>query len=394
MKIVHLMYWYIQNMGYQENFLPAEQKKLGHDIIIITSNRLPYFQAFNIKSRFQKSGKIWDKGVLIERLPVVVESKKHGLIIVKGIRKKLKEYKPDIVHVHGTFTSISIQSILFQKKIGYQLFIDDHSHVKNLDLNNILIKIAIWFGVKFFYFYKNRIKSLLPVAVCSFKILNTFFKDFKKELLPLGANNQLFQPDLRERERIRKKYDIGSNDVLLITSGKLNFDKDIDILIKAFNLVNEKKSYKLMIIGNGTKSYMDFLNSLINQNLNSKVKFIDFMKNAELNQYYNAADIGIWPGDPTISVLEAISAGLPVIVPDKDDAYTVLVENRAVSTFKRKNVSSLVTSIDLLSIDEERKKIRENGQLLIKEELNWHQIAKSSIEIYKKYVAQKSYLQK
>ena len=46
MKIVHVMNWYIPNMGYQENFLPSEQKKLGYDVEIITSDRIPSFKEF------------------------------------------------------------------------------------------------------------------------------------------------------------------------------------------------------------------------------------------------------------------------------------------------------------------------------------------------------------
>jgi hypothetical protein len=52
MKIVHVMNWYIPNMGYQENILPAEQKKLGHEVYIITSDRIPHYSGYdrNVRS--------------------------------------------------------------------------------------------------------------------------------------------------------------------------------------------------------------------------------------------------------------------------------------------------------------------------------------------------------
>jgi len=58
MKIVHLMSWYMPNMGYQENYLPAEQKKLGHDVEIITSDRYTPFLSFGEK--FVRDKFCWD----------------------------------------------------------------------------------------------------------------------------------------------------------------------------------------------------------------------------------------------------------------------------------------------------------------------------------------------
>ena len=48
MKIVHVMSWYIPNMGYQENYLPTEQKKRGHDVEIITSDKIPPYGGFEL----------------------------------------------------------------------------------------------------------------------------------------------------------------------------------------------------------------------------------------------------------------------------------------------------------------------------------------------------------
>ena len=37
MKIVHIQQYFNEGFGYQENVLPYYQKKLGHDVIMITS---------------------------------------------------------------------------------------------------------------------------------------------------------------------------------------------------------------------------------------------------------------------------------------------------------------------------------------------------------------------
>ncbi|GAJ21945.1 unnamed protein product, partial [marine sediment metagenome] len=46
-RILHIMNYYIPGMGYQENYLPAEQKKLGLFPFIITSDRYPPIQHYD-----------------------------------------------------------------------------------------------------------------------------------------------------------------------------------------------------------------------------------------------------------------------------------------------------------------------------------------------------------
>ena len=42
MRIVHVNQFYIPGLSYQENILPHEQAKLGHEVWILTSDRLPH----------------------------------------------------------------------------------------------------------------------------------------------------------------------------------------------------------------------------------------------------------------------------------------------------------------------------------------------------------------
>jgi len=48
--------------------------------------------------------------------------------------------------------------------------------------------------------------------------------------------------------------------------------------------------------------------------------FHDFADRSELSQIYNAADIGVWPGDPSITVLEALATGLACLLPVGEEA--------------------------------------------------------------------------
>lgn len=80
------MNWHIPHMGYQENFLLAEQQKLGHEVFIVTSDRIPLFKGFEntfwciSNDRIVSKGKFEEKGVTIFRLSRIFEIRDGGII--------------------------------------------------------------------------------------------------------------------------------------------------------------------------------------------------------------------------------------------------------------------------------------------------------------------------
>jgi glycosyltransferase involved in cell wall biosynthesis len=396
MKIVHVMNWYIPNMGYQENILPAEQKKLGHEVYIITSDRIPHYSGYDrnvgkiVGDRVIGGGVYQANGVTIYRLPTVMDVQNGGQVIVKGLHRLLKELKPDVVQAHGTFELITLQVILYSKRLGYRIFVDDHSNVDNFHLNTLPKKIYIQFVKLVYHFYINRISMFFPVSYASWDLLKRVLgiSEHQLELLPLGANTVRFHKSIELRNLGRNELGIKESENLILTAGKLHEQKDMEYLIKAVSYVNDAvPSIKLLIIGNGTQQYMDELKDLVNNlELSKKVIFMDFAPNNDLPKYYNAGDIGVWPGNCSITVLEAVATSLPVVIPDEDLNYKILFDNQAVVGFERRNVNSLAHAIlELLNNSRLRNDVIDNSLKLFLETLSWKGIALKSTNIYKKF---------
>ncbi|MGE5403259.1 MAG: glycosyltransferase family 4 protein, partial [Candidatus Doudnabacteria bacterium] len=164
--------------------------------------------------------------------------------------------------------------------------------------------------------------------------------------------------------------------------------KEIGILIDALNTVVQKNDgVKLLLIGNGAKDYMDKIRkSISDKNLKDHVLFIDFIPYKELPLYFNAADIGVWPGTPTITIIDAIAAGLPVIIAAYDGAFTHIFENNAAIGFQKGDAEDLSKNIiELLNDGELRNKISENCLELSTKMLSWSKIAQRSISAYSNY---------
>jgi len=397
LKIVHVMNWYIPGLGYQENILPVEQKKLGHEVNIITSDRFPYYRGYEnhigkIKgNRIMRTGCFSDNDVNIYRLPCIFELKRHGETFLIGLKKHLMKLQPDIVHAHGTFSPLTLLTIHYCKNIGIPIVIDDHSHEDNFFLHSLITNIYLKIVKKFYNIYIQNISFFLPVTYSSSDIIKSTLTIPKEkiEILHLGANTHIFKKSKKSKKEGRTEIGIEDDEVLIISSGKFTESKDIHVLIKAFVSICRKYSnVKLLLVGNGSKEYMRYLKELVDTfDIKDEVIFHDFVVNIELPKFYNAADIGVWPGDHTITAIEAAATGLPVIIPLYNPAYLILFNNQSAIGFERGNINSLYEKISMLIEDtKKREKISTQALRIVEKELSWEIIAKKSLQIYIKAI--------
>lgn len=165
--------------------------------------------------------------------------------------------------------------------------------------------------------FPGRYKSFLGVLDKADKVIvhstfnktqliaeNQNLKDI--ELIYLGQNFKVSD----------KVKDFNFDKIKLICVSHLNEQrKNIDILIKAVKIVNEKTEIELVIAGDGVlkNNYEKLVHEL---SLTANVKFAGTKTQAELNDMYDNADIFILPSYPEafgIVFIEAMAKGLPVI---------------------------------------------------------------------------------
>jgi len=239
----------------------------------------------------------------------------------------------------------------------------------------------------FYRVYGRRVSFWMPTQYASEQLLQSLFavpRD-KMEVTPLGVDTSCFAKSEKSRALGRAQMGVRADDTLIVTAGKLNESKDIDTLIKAFcQVASEADNVYLLVLGNGPEAYMRKIRVLANKgNLANKIIFKDFAPHHELPMYYNAADLGVWPGNPSITVIEAIATGLPVILPQHELAYGILFRNGAALGFKRGDPSSLAESaLKLLYDSNSKSQITSHALALVEDVLAWNRIAQRSIDIY------------
>jgi len=378
-------------MGYQENFLPLEQKKIGCDVEIITADRIPAFKEFrheiHDEDRLIGEGLFEDNGIKIHRLPVLLEYKGSNQVILKGLKSKLRELKPDIVHAHGEIFPVTLQAMIYCKRLGFKLFVDCHSNGDNFILNSPL-KQLYYMGAKIFYILLGgRVQCFLPVTYASKELLTKYFgiSENRMELLPLGVNINRFCKSEKLQEAYRTKLGYSEDEFVIVSSGKFDPSKEIDTLIDAFSIVvKEYPKLRLLLIGRGSNEYMNYLNSIIERNkLNGQIRILGFVDNSELTAYFNLANVGVWPGTNSISVIEALGTELPVIIPKGDVAYKIVFDASAAIGFEKHDIHSLAAALgNLIRSPGIRLELSNNARILVKENLSWAKVAERSIDLY------------
>jgi glycosyltransferase involved in cell wall biosynthesis len=393
MRIVHVMAWYIPGMGYQENLLPTEQAKLGHQVEVITSDRLPAFKGYGshvgklMGGRYVGSGEFRDGELVIHRLDTALEVKSGGWLLMSGVKSQLKDSCPDVVHSHGAFAPHTLETVLFSENLQYKLFVDDHSHSTNFRTDTLAKKGYVEMTRAFYRFYGNRVRCWMPVTYASKAILESLLSisEDRSELLPLGADARRFRKSDELRRRGRSRLGISGDEFLVLTSGKFDSSKDIHVLLAALGgLMHENPSLKLAMVGNGPDDYITHLKSLAKAlGIAKRIIFVDFVPNSRLPELYNAADLGVWPGDPSITVIEALGTGLPIIVPSDDLGYKVVFDANAAVGFKRGDADALQSAIRSAIHDARlRSEVSMRAEMLVKDELSWERIALKSINVY------------
>lgn len=133
------------------------------------------------------------------------------------------------------------------------------------------------------------------------------FKAKKTVYVPgIGVDTEKFKPDEDCRERIRKELGLRDNQVMILSVGELNKNKNHESVIKA--IVGMDLTY--VIVGKGNQKKR--LESVAKEN-NIDLRLMGFRN--DVSAFYDAADVYVLPSireGLNVSLMEAMASGLPV----------------------------------------------------------------------------------
>ncbi len=262
-------------------------------------------------------------------------------------RRSIKQIKPDVIF--SFITETNILTILANISLGYKLIVSERNNPK------LERKKIIWQLLRFLtYGIAHKITVNSKEAVLYFK---KFYFSKKVIYLPNPIKK------INKKKVLKKK--------LITFVGKFEYQKGIDVLIKAFFLSKiYKNGWKLQLIGDGTLfnkmqsecKKMDHFNSLV---------FKPYISNLDL--VYSESSFLILPsryeGTPNV-ILEAVSAMLPFVISDScSEIHKIFESSYIFKNEDEKDLSRILKQIIKLK-KTSINKITKNNYLILKKNFN------------------------
>ena len=394
MKIVHLMGYFVPEFGYQEYYLAKKQREMGHDVYVIASDLLypfPNIEAMLIEagikqtSRKREAGLSVVDGLKLYRLPHFIEY--SDFILCRGLCKALEKIKPDIVFAHESRQGLPAMGVYYKNKIGYKLVVDQHDFyhkIPNHPLWKRLLRFLDYHCFRRFvvdYSLRNADKIVAVTSETKEFLIKTHKINSKKiSLISLGVDIGFFKFDNEARSNIRKKFEIKETDVVIMFSGTIVRRKGIELLLEAFSEIRNE-NVKLFIVGSGDVGYMRELKDLSKKlHIEDKSIFTGFLKKEDVSNYFSAADIGVWPGNNSVSIMEAMACKLPIVMADLQLSHLVSYDNGF--KFPQHNREKLKDALKKL-IDDKNLRLKMAGKSInaVKKHYSYDSIAKRFLDL-------------
>ena len=191
--------------------------------------------------------------------------------------------------------------------------------------------------------------------------------------------------NLIERQKITKKK---ANEIIkIIFLANLIPYKNHNMIINAAELLPSKLKYKILLVGKGTKEYVDGLKKKVKQlNLENKINFLGQIKNP--NNLLNKSDIGIICSNEegsSNSILEYMNFNLPIIATKVGGNPEMIKNNFNGYLVMTNDYIDLSKKLEKLIIDKKlRKKLGNNNLKFLEKKFSLKENLEKYFKIYNK----------
>ena len=381
MKILHIGKYYPPFSGGIENFLQdllLSHVKSGLEVAAVVHNHDSSVTRTIIEKR---------ENVLVYRAPC------YGKILYAPVSplfpfvliKAIKEFKPDIIHLHMPNTSCFW--ILFLPAIKkIPLIIHWHSDV---------VQSAIDTGLKYAYpFYKPFEQALLKRSFAVIATSRPYLETssalenlhHKTTVIPLGIKNKRIHVSKDIKDWAEKTW--GDYQIRLLAVGRLTYYKGHDRLIKAVARIPKAKA---IIVGKG--ELMEKLKKIISHfGVDKQVTLIGHLEEERLEALLSSAHCLVLPSIERteafgVVLLEAMRAGKPSIIFNIKGSGTGWVVKDRITGFNipLDNEAQLINTINTIAANPYLCKLMgNNARERFKTKFHIDQVGNSVIKLYEK----------
>lgn len=372
---------------YSVEMLSEALVRLGHKVYIAGPGK-------GLKSKiYEHRGNLKVYGISSVRAPIYPDLwiPVPGVVSVE-LAKIVEVIKPDVIHVQDHFLLGSAALALAKKKslpvVGTNHFMPEnflHYIPMPVKLKEQIIKIA-W---KQFVHQYNQLSYITAPTQIAVDVIKKVGLKNNIEAISNGIDLNRFNPK-NKGEYLKEKYRIPNKKILLFV-GRIDPEKRLDMIVRAFMKAREAMDLHLVIAGKGG-SRRDL--ETIVEELGAKpyVTMTGFVTDKDVPNLYRVADAFVMASDAelqSIATMEAMASGLPVIAAEAV-ALPLLVKNNVNGyLFKANDEKELAATILKMFANDKRRVAMGKESLKI---IKAHDVMKSArkmVKIYEEALAAK-----
>ncbi|NOX97812.1 MAG: glycosyltransferase family 4 protein [Nitrospirae bacterium] len=291
--------------------LADDLAQAGHEIMVVAPST-------KFKDEIQKE----NNGLTVFRIRSISLKPIHPYFraifrinLTEGINAIADDFKPHIIHIHNHFLIGRACLAVAKKKnipiIGTNHFMPDNLTEYFPKATEKTISEYMW---KDFLKVYNQLAYVTAPSQAAVKMIRDLDLTVPTEVISNGIDLSKFFPKKVDKE-IYKKYNIASHIPAFLFVGRLEKDKNIDLILKGLAIILKKQRIQAIIVGKGRDE--NRLKRLADKlNLQGRAIFTGRVPGDDLQQFYSLADVYIGSGTAELqglAVMEAMASGLPVL---------------------------------------------------------------------------------
>lgn len=348
-------------------------QKLGHEVRILTLSG-------NRKSSY-KDGVIYIGSTGVGK---IYPNARLAFSVDEEYIQELVNWYPDIIHSQCEFSTFFMaQQIAKEVDVPiihtYHTLYEDYTHYFSPNKK--------W-GKKMVAIFTKQVLSHSECVIAPTDKVRSLLVDYgvkqQIQVVPTGIDLERFkiQLDDIEKERLRSKLGIPSNDRVLIYVGRLAKEKNLEEILLFFSQLN-RQNITLLIVGDGPhRAALE--ERVIDLGISKHVIFTGMICSQEVSSYYQLGDLFVSASNSEtqgLTYIEALANGIPALCRKDQCLENVIVDG--VNGWEYQSFEQFREKLDdILEKEGLQKRLSKNAREIVKGNCSSNEFAKRVEQIY------------
>lgn len=337
-------------------------KSLGYEVHVLANFSFGNTTSDERTKEFKEE--LENMGIKVYNVPIPrkITAIKEMIFSYKKIKEICSENNYNILHCHSPIGGVLARLAFkdFRKKGGKLIYTAHGFHFfKGAPIKNWIIFYPI---EKFCSKYTD---CLITINKEDYKRAKGFKAKEVKYVPGIGIDTKKIKDIKRDRKKL-KEFGIEEEDIVLISVGELNKNKNQEIIIKALSKIENRNNIKYILCGKGEN--LEYLRNIsLSLKIEKNILFVGYRK--DVLNILKSSDIFCFSSKReglSVAMMEAMACNLPVVCSKIRGNTDLVLENKGGFLYDFNDIDNFKYGIERLVND---KKLRKDmGQF------NFHRI--------------------